>query len=95
MESQGAVAGGRHREGSVIEKRERISLDSCLPLGAHYVEGLFVKQGGNVSVYGVRRTSRHPLSSYGPAIEIGFATVGREDRFRFRVISAVDPLKLA
>ena len=33
--------------------------------------------------------------SYGPAIEIGFATVGREDRFGLWVISAVDPLKLA
>ena len=46
-------------------------------------------------VYGVRRTRRHPMSSYGPAIEIGFATVGREDRFGLWVISAVDPLKLA
>ena len=95
MESQGAVAGGRHREVSVIEKRERISLDSRLPLAVHHMEGLFVKEGGHVRVYGVRRTRRHPMSSYGPAIEIGFATVGREDRFGLWVISAVDPLKLA
>ena len=46
-------------------------------------------------MYGVRRTRRHPMSSYGPAIELGFATVGREDRFGLWVISAVDPLKLA
>jgi len=59
------------------------------------MEGLLGKEGGHVRVYGVRRTRRHPMSSYGPAIEIGFATVGREDRFGLWVISAVDPLKLA
>ena len=48
-----------------------------------------------MTVYGVRRTRRHPMSSYGPAIEKGFATVGREDRFGLWVISAVHPLKLA
>jgi len=95
VESQGAVAGGRHREGSAIEKRERISLDSCLPLAIHYMEGVFGKQGCHVRVYAVRRTRRHPMSSYGPAIEIGFATVGRENRFGLWEISAVDPLKLA
>ena len=59
------------------------------------MEGLFGKQGGHVRVYGVRSTRRHPMSSYGPAIEIGYATVGRKDRFGLGVISAVDPLKLA
>jgi len=46
-------------------------------------------------VYDVRRTRRHPMSSYGPAIKKGFATMGRVDRFELWVISAVDPLKLA
>ena len=46
-------------------------------------------------MYGVRRTRRHPMSSYGPAIEIGFTAVGREFRFGLWMISAVDPLKQA
>ena len=46
-------------------------------------------------VYGVRRTRRHPMSSNGPAIEIGFNAVGRKDRFELWMISAADPLKLA
>ena len=59
------------------------------------MEGLFVKQGGHVRVYGVRRARRHPMVSYGPAIEIRCTAMGREDRFGLRMISAVDPLKLA
>jgi len=46
--------------------------------------GLFVIQGGHVRVYGVRRARRHPMVSYGPAIEI-----------RCTTMSVVDPLKLA
>jgi len=58
------------------------------------MEGLFVKQGGHVRVYGVRRTRRHPMVSYGPEIEIRCTTMGREDRFGLWMISAVDPLKM-
>jgi len=80
--------------GSVIEKRERISLVSCRPLGAHYMEDLFVTQDRHVMSYGVRRARRHPMVSYRPAIEIRCTTMGREDRFGLRMMSAVDPLKL-
>jgi len=59
------------------------------------MEGLFVKLDGHVRVYGVRRARRHPMVTYGPAIEIRCTTIGREDRFGLRMISAVDPLKLA
>jgi len=59
------------------------------------MEGLFVKQDGHVRVYGVRRARRHPMVSYRPAIEIRCTTMGREDRFGWRMMSAVDPQKLA
>jgi len=65
------------------------------PLGPHYMEGLFVKQGGHVRVYGVRIARWHLMVSYGSAIEIRCTTMGSEDRFGLWMISAVDPLKLA